>query len=207
MLMNKFSLSIALVGMCSCSPVDDKREKALGVATGREMEVVLTLSKAFRTENKAYGKYINQKINNLPTWLCMMPLDILHTASGSQKRPVHDYDKFSISLKELTSYTAGRQPFALQDSVYLFKQVYKEDRLLDSTAFKPESLLTPHEYNQSQVKRKIRNRFYRFSQPLFSPDSSSAYIQVDQAGSRTSYIMSNSGGKWLVVKEMPIWVE
>jgi hypothetical protein len=202
---SKLCLGVVLSGICACTAVDNKQVAVPEPANRQEMEVIATLLKVYQAENKASAKYFNQKIDDLPTWSLMIPLDVLPSTTGKRERPA--YDRFLVALNELESYTAdGRQPFAHQEDAYLLKQVHKTDKLLDTTLFKPETWLTPHQYKLPQIKRKVRYKYCRFSQPLFSLDNKAAYIQVDNAGSRVSYLMSKKAGKWVVVKAMLMWV-
>lgn len=174
------------------------------VATSQEMQVVLTLVDSYRAGDKARAKY---NIGRMPIWSRMLPLHVLRTNDRAEKHP--SFPGFAIPIKTLVDDAESSiQGFALKDSTHLFQQVCKAEILLDTTAFKPDNLITPHLYKQPQVRRKVHGYwFYRFSQPLFSPDGNSAYIQADIAGSRESYKLSKKQGRWVITHSALLWVE
>jgi hypothetical protein len=205
--MNKLPVCLVLAVLSACSVGDSKHTELPRVATSQEMEVIHTLVARYRAGEEAAGRYFKQKAREMPVWSRMLPLRVLRTNDLEQKHP--SFDGFAVPLNVLVSYTEnGRQAFGLQDSTQLLQQVRKADILLDSIAFKPNNLLTPHLYKQPQMRRKVHGYwFYRFSQPLFSPDGNAAYIQADIAGSRESYTLSKKRGQWTVTHDALLWVE
>ena len=176
------------------------------MATSQEMQIVLALVDRYRAGEESNSKFTKHKVEELPVWSRMLPLHIVRTDDQEQKHP--SFDGFAVPFKVLVTYMKdGHQGLALQDSAYLFQQVRKAEILLDSTAFELENIVTPQQYKQPQVRRKIHNYgFYRFSQPLFSSDNSSAYIQVDEAGCRKSYRLLKKQGKWTIIHQLLFWV-
>jgi hypothetical protein len=204
--MKKMLVGLLLAVLYACSADGSKRAELHRVATSQEMQVVLALVDGYRAEDEAYGKYSKRKVGGKPIWSRMLPLHVLRTNDEEQKHP--SFDGFAVPLKALVNYTENSsEAFNLQDSTYLFQQVSKTEILLDSITFKHDTLLTPQLYKQLRVRRKIHNYgFYQFSQPLFSSDGNSAYIQVDAAGSRTSYWLLKKQGKWTVTHALLFWV-
>jgi hypothetical protein len=205
--MNKLPVGFVLAVLSACSAGDSKRTELPRVATSQEMEVIRALVARYRAGEEASGRYFKQKARVMPVWSRMLPLRVLRTDGLEQKHP--SFDGFAVPLKVLVSYAEnGHQAFSLQDSTQLLRQVRQTDILLDSLAFKPNNLLTPHLYKQPQVRQKVHGYwFYRFSQPLFSPDGNAAYIQADIAGSRESYRLSRKHGQWTVTHDALLWVE
>ena len=205
--MNKQAVGFMLAMLAACSGADSKRAELPRIATSREMQVIKVLVDTYRKGEEASGKYFKQKPKTMPVWSRLLPLHVLRTDDLEQKNSL--VQGFAVPLKELANYLEnGRQAFKLRDSVQLLQQVRKADILLDSMAFSPDSLLTPHLYKQPRVKRKVHGYwFYRFSQPLFSPDGNEAYLQADIAGSRESYRLSKKQGQWSVTHVALLWVE
>jgi hypothetical protein len=205
--MKKSWAGYALTILCSCMAKDNTRAEVSRMANKQEMQIVLALVNENSAADKAYGKFTKHEVEKKPVWSRMLPLQVVRTDKGENHHPAGD--RFVVPLKELVDHSENARPgLALRDSTYLFQQVRKAEILLDSTAFEPGTALTPQQYEQPQVRRRVHgHRFYRFSQPLFSPDGNSAYIQMDAAGSRGSYRLSKKGGKWVVTHTALLWVE
>lgn len=176
------------------------------MATAQEMQVVLTLASSNWAADEAYWLFGKHAVEKKPVWSRMLPLHVART--NAEQRHLA-FNGFAVPIKALVGNAEnGGLILGLQDSAHLFQQVRKAEILLDSSAFKPENLLTPQRYKQPQARRKVHGqRFYRFSQPLFSPDSSFAYIQLDAAGSRVSYSLSKKDGRWGIIRSAVLWVE
>jgi hypothetical protein len=204
--MSKKLLGCLLAVLNSCSADDSQQAQLPRMATSQQMQVVLALVSRYRADEAMASSYTKQKPEEMPIWSHMLPLHVLRTNDSETKHPL--FLGFAVPLKALVSYTGkNTQAFALQDSAQLFQQVSNTEILLDSTVLTPGNLLTPHLYEKVEVRRKVHGYgFYRFSQPLFSPDGNLAYIQVDEAGSRKSYRLAKENGKWTITSEILFWV-
>lgn len=191
-----------IVSLSSCSPPIVEVEAPLNLLTKKEMAIVLSLAK--------YNGMLpsSKQAGGLPIWSRASPLYLLHSSSGTKHL---DNERFSVTLNDLLSRTyKGRLLFTQRDSSSLFEKVRESEKLLDSTLISPQDLLTPHKRAQRE-KDGLRQHVNRFSQPLFSQDSSKVYIQVDRGyfgmgGGRMDYILVKTDEGWKVVVSTLLWV-
>ncbi|AIZ65401.1 hypothetical protein PK28_17160 (plasmid) [Hymenobacter sp. DG25B] len=194
-----------LVGFVSCTSPDAKQKLGIPIV-GAETQVVLESliqhdSLALSSSGSS-GRPILSQLAPLGL-IVQAPVDtgFLHTTIRLDSVTLRSL----LRLKYLDGFF-----FTSQDSLALIQQAQQQQMArFDTTRLAPSDWLSPQALER-QKKQQEERPYYRFSQPLFSSDSSRAYLLFDYhcigCGGGVAYLVERKDGVWQPVGWRRRWI-
>ncbi|GAB3244743.1 hypothetical protein GCM10027346_42660 [Hymenobacter seoulensis] len=136
----------------------------------------------------------------------VVPLRLLVQVNPQTYSPGHE----TVILRSLLHLKyAGGVFFTQQDSLTLVQQAQQQQEArLDTTRLTPGDWLNPQVFKRLE-KQMMEPAYYRFSQPLFSRDSSRAYILLNNfcvfCGGGIAILAERKNGRWQPVDKRIRW--